>query len=278
VDERAVERVAERYRLLLPRSALTGRVGNLSSAQVGSSLELHDFREYQPGDDLRHLDWNAVARTGRLILRVRKEEIAPRVEILVDASRSMAISERKRERTRELAALFLRLGRAQGLSPALHWISQEPRRVSADAAIPEEFAARLALPELAGRLPLRPCGVRILVSDLLFSSALSPFLRRLADGTGRLALVQVLDPEDEEPSGGDGARLVDSETDEALDRLLSWDVLARYRRRLAAHLAAIDAEARKVRAAVCRASAGRSLEELAREALAGAVLEPRARS
>ncbi|MGC4119548.1 MAG: DUF58 domain-containing protein [Myxococcales bacterium] len=275
MDDRSIERVAERYRLLLPRSALTGRLGSLSSAQVGSSLELHDFREYQPGDDLRHLDWNAVARTGKLVLRVRKEEIAPRVEILVDASRSMAVSERKRERTRELAALFVKLGRAQSLSPVLHWVAQEPRRV--DAQIPEDFAARLPLPELASRLPLRPCGVRILVSDLLFPSALSPLVRRLAEGAGRLALVQVLDPEDEDPTGGDGAQLVDSESDEALDRLLSWDVLAQYRRRLAAHQAVIDAEARKVRAAVCRLSAGKELETLAREALTGAVLEPRAR-
>ena len=278
MDDRGVERVAERYRLVLPRSALSGRVGVLSSSQVGSSLELHDFREYQPGDDLRHLDWNAVARTGRLILRVRKEEVAPRVEILVDASRSMAVSERKRERTRELAALFVRLGRAQGLAPALHWISGDVRRVGGDSPMPEDFAARLPLPALAARVPLRPCGVRLLVSDLLFPGSLQPLLRRLAEGAARLALVQVLDPEDEDPSGGEGARLVDSETDEALDRLLSWDVVARYRRRLAAHQEAIDAEARMVRAAVCRLSAGRSLEELAREALSGAVLEPRARS
>jgi hypothetical protein len=57
--------------------------------------------------------------------------------------------------------------------------------------------------------------------------------------------------------------------------VLSWTSWPEDRRQAA--LAAIDAEARKVRAAVCRASAGKALEVLARETLAGAVLEPRAR-
>lgn len=276
MDERAVERVAERYRLRLPRAARAGRVGLLSSAQAGSSLELHDFREYQPGDDLRHLDWNAVARTGRFILRVRRDEVAPRVEILVDASRSMAISEAKRERTRELSLLFARLARAQGLTAAVYWLAEPPRRV--EGPPPADFEARRPPPQLLARVPLRPCGLRLLVSDLLFPDALGPLFSRLAGGAAELGVAQVLDAEDEEPSAGEGARLVDSESDEALDRLLSWDVRVRYRRRLAAHQAAIDAEARRVRAAVCRLRADEPLEACVRDRLAGALLEPRVRS
>ncbi|MBI5544865.1 MAG: DUF58 domain-containing protein [Deltaproteobacteria bacterium] len=238
-------------------------------------MELHDFREYQPGDDLRHLDWNAVGRTGRLILRVRKEEVAPRVEILVDASRSMAITERKRERARELAALFEKMGRAQGLTPVLHWLADSPRRAAKE--VPTDFDARRPLGEALSRIALRPCGVRVLISDLLFEAPLGPIFRRLADGAARLAVVQVLDPDDEDPQSGEGARLVDSETDEALDRLLGWDVLQRYRKRLAAHLAAIEAEARRVRAAVCRVTAGEELEACVRERLVGSVVEPRGR-
>ena len=278
MDERSVERAAERYRLLMPRAALTGRVGNLSSAQVGSSLELHDFREYQPGDDLRHIDWNAVARTGRPILRVRREEGAPRVEILVDASRSMAISLRKRERARELSQLFARIGRAQCLTPVVFWLSDSPRRLEGGSPPPADFEGRRPLGELLPHLTLRTCGVRILVSDLLFEGGLAPIFRRLADGAARLSLVQVLDPEDEEPTGGEGARLVDSESGAALDRLLTWDVLARYRQRLAAHLRVIDAEARKVRAVLCRVDAGEALEASVRGRLTGSLVEPRARA
>jgi hypothetical protein len=54
-------------------------------------------------------------------------------------------------------------------------------------------------------------------------------------------------------------------------------VLRGYRRRLAAHLSAIDAEARRVRATVCRISAGEPLEACVRRRLLGTVLEPRPR-
>lgn len=275
MDERALARVVERWRLRLPRAALGGRVGDLSSAQVGASMELHDFREYQPGDDLRHLDWNAVARTDRLILRVRREEVAPRVEVLVDASRSMAITQAKRERVRELGVLLPRLARAQGLTPATFWLGAVPRRV--DGPLPEDFEAKQALPALLPRVALRPCGVRVVLSDLLFDVPLQPLVRRLADGAARLVLVQVLDAGDEDPEGGEGARLVDAESGEALDRLLGPEVLDRYRARFAAHQAAVDAEARRVRAGVCRVSAGQELEACVRERLAGELLEPRTR-
>ena len=62
-DEPAVEQAAAGLMLRLPRVAHRGKLGEVRASSVGSSMELHDFREYQPGDDLRHIDWNAVART-----------------------------------------------------------------------------------------------------------------------------------------------------------------------------------------------------------------------
>jgi uncharacterized protein (DUF58 family) len=288
MDEAAVERAAERYRFLLPRAASAGRVGLIASSLAGSSLELHDFRDYQPGDDPRHIDWNAAARTGKLVLRLRREEVAPRTEVLVDASRSMAVSPAKAERTRELAALFAGVARAQGLSSTVHWLGAKPGTRTDFAAPPggsernrymsPAFDATAALPDLVARAPLRPCGVRLLVSDFLVDAPLRPMLRRLAEGAGILGLVVVLDEADEEPSGGIAARLLDAVSDDALDRVLGEDVLSRYRARMKAHLDALLAEARRVRATVARVRAEPPLETQIRERLSGRVLEPRARA
>jgi hypothetical protein len=117
----------------------------------------------------------------------------------------------------------------------------------------------------------------VLLSDLLVEEPLGPPLRRLAEGAALLALVQVLDAEDESPSGGIGARLVDAETQEGLDRLLDPSLIAHYGRRLAAHQESVAEEARRVRAMLCTVSAGMGLKALARERLAGRLLEPRAR-
>ena len=70
----------------------TGRDGDQLGRGTGASLEFQDRRSYVAGDDLRHLDWRAYARTDQLMLRLYREEILPHVEIVVDASRSMATS------------------------------------------------------------------------------------------------------------------------------------------------------------------------------------------
>ena len=56
----------------------------------GFSVEFADYRQYVPGDDLRHLDWRVYGRSERLYIRQYEEECNLRVYLLVDASRSMA--------------------------------------------------------------------------------------------------------------------------------------------------------------------------------------------
>ncbi len=68
--------------------------GNLAGAHrsplKGFSVEFSDYRQYVPGDDLRHLDWKVYARNERLYIRQYEEECNLRVYLLVDASGSMA--------------------------------------------------------------------------------------------------------------------------------------------------------------------------------------------
>jgi len=56
----------------------------------GFSVEFADYRQYVPGDDLRHLDWRVYGRNERLYIRQYEEECNLRVYLLVDASNSMA--------------------------------------------------------------------------------------------------------------------------------------------------------------------------------------------
>src|SRR6267378_3081411 len=56
----------------------------------GLSVEFTEHRAYQPGDELRYLDWRMMARSDRLFVKQFEEETNLRAMILVDASRSMA--------------------------------------------------------------------------------------------------------------------------------------------------------------------------------------------
>ena len=57
------EMAALRYALGVPRQAPVNQTGSTLGARAGSSLEFKDHRAYEPGDDLRHIDWSAYART-----------------------------------------------------------------------------------------------------------------------------------------------------------------------------------------------------------------------
>src|SRR3989442_2491792 len=56
----------------------------------GFSVEFTEHRAYQPGDELRYLDWKILARADRLFVNQFEEETNLRAMLLVDASRSMA--------------------------------------------------------------------------------------------------------------------------------------------------------------------------------------------
>jgi uncharacterized protein (DUF58 family) len=56
----------------------------------GFSVEFSDYRNYQPGDDLRHLDWRLYARSDRLCIKRYMQETNVRFYVVVDTSASMA--------------------------------------------------------------------------------------------------------------------------------------------------------------------------------------------
>jgi hypothetical protein len=86
---RKLERLRIRARRAFP--GLTR--GERRSTRKGSSVEFSDFRQYQLGDDFRHIDWNIYARLERLMLRRFIEEEDLRIDLLIDCSGSMHFGE-----------------------------------------------------------------------------------------------------------------------------------------------------------------------------------------
>jgi uncharacterized protein (DUF58 family) len=63
--------------------------GTHRSPYFGQSVEFLQHRQYVPGDDLRHVDWQVWARQDRLYVKQFEEETNMRVHLLVDVSKSM---------------------------------------------------------------------------------------------------------------------------------------------------------------------------------------------
>ncbi|MBA4028850.1 MAG: hypothetical protein C0475_06910 [Planctomyces sp.] len=72
------------------RRLLMGKLqGERRSKRRGRSVEFDDYRQYAPGDDPRHIDWNALARLDRLFIKLFQEEEDLSLQIVLDASPSM---------------------------------------------------------------------------------------------------------------------------------------------------------------------------------------------
>jgi uncharacterized protein (DUF58 family) len=59
------------------------------SPRKGFSVEFAEYREYQPGDDLRYIDWRVVARADRWMIKQFEEETNLRACLVLDVSKSM---------------------------------------------------------------------------------------------------------------------------------------------------------------------------------------------
>lgn len=79
----------------------------------GFSVEFSDYRNYQPGDDLRHLDWRLFARSDRLCIKRYMQETNVRFYVVCDSSASM--------KYRGTAAWGSKLECARVLAAALTW-------------------------------------------------------------------------------------------------------------------------------------------------------------
>ncbi|MEO7275193.1 MAG: DUF58 domain-containing protein [Vicinamibacterales bacterium] len=135
---------------LVARVTVDGTVSGLHRSPFhGYSAEFSQYRHYQPGDDLKYVDWKLFARTDRIYTKQYRETTNLLSQVAVDASGSMAYQGTgpvsKLAYARLLAAALSHLISSQGDAVGL---------VTFDAAL------RTYLPPRGGRLHLR----RILVS------------------------------------------------------------------------------------------------------------------
>lgn len=103
---------------LSAKMTIDGFMSGINKSTVkGAGLEFSQYRSYQPGDDLRSLDWKMFARSDRYYIRESEVETNISVRILMDASASMNHSDgdfTKIEYARYLGASLAYLANLQG--------------------------------------------------------------------------------------------------------------------------------------------------------------------
>lgn len=235
------EKLGGRYSLQIPQTVSSGPAGQRLGRRAGSSIDFQDYREYQPGDDLRFIDWSVYARTDRLTIKLFREEVTPHLDLIVDASRSMNLEGSDKARAAAALAALLATAAANAQCSRAIWLAGEGvHRLANDTHAPSawrgfelnsprtlEQAFDIASPKL------RRLGVRVLISDLLWPGLPLQTVRRLREGAAALFVIQLLGRDDAAAPEPGSLRLVDSETEETSEIFIDATVAKQYRDNLA---------------------------------------------
>ena len=103
---------------LISRVIVDGYLSGLhKSRRVGAGLEFSQYRGYEPGDDLRLLDWKMLARSGRYYIKQAEIDTHITIKFIIDASASMLHQEEdlsKVDYAKVLVAALAHLSQKQG--------------------------------------------------------------------------------------------------------------------------------------------------------------------
>ena len=235
------EQLGMRYALQIPQVAASGWNGSRSGRRAGSSIDFQDYREYQPGDDLRFIDWGIYARSDRLTIKLFREEVVPHLDLVLDGSRSMNLENSAKPAAVARLAALLATSAANAQCTQAVWLSGEGfQRLANDSLTPSAWdrleLSSLRTPEQSFEImppKFRRLGVRVFVSDLLWPGEPVQLLRRLREGAAALSVVQLLAREDATPPDHGNLRVVDSETGAETEIYIDSTVAKQYADNLA---------------------------------------------
>jgi uncharacterized protein (DUF58 family) len=223
----------QRIQIVANRTVNDLMAGQYKSVFRGRGMEFDEVREYQPGDDIRTIDWNVTARTGTPFIKRFCEERELTVLLLVDVSASGVFGSGKQSKmdlTVEVAAMLMfsalknndkvglitfcdkvidyfppRKGKSNLLKLIRHLISVQPAPRDTNLAVALDYLNRVQ----------KRRAVVFLMSDFLAPSARHTMT--VANRRHDLIAVTVTDPREQSLADVGFITLKDAETGEIVE-------------------------------------------------------------
>jgi uncharacterized protein (DUF58 family) len=276
--------------VLCARSAATAPLpGRRTGAHRGYSVEFHDYRAYEPGDDPRDIDWTLYGRLDRLFLRLFRAESELTAHLLLDTSASMGLGTPSKLTfaSRVAAAIAYVVGSNQervGLATFASALDRviEPRRGRAQAGrILDALAAARAEGASDFARALRQYasvpgrrGLAIVVSDAFAPAGVRDGLAYLAWRGFDVTLLHVVSDEELTPDLDDAVELRDVEGG-AASLTVDGAALETYRRALAEYLQGLERFCASQRILYIRASSAMAFDDVVAHGLRAGMWMPR---
>lgn len=234
-----------RFELAVRTLTSSGVRGELRSRRKGSSAEYVDHRQYAHGDDLRRLDWHALARLDQMLIRLYAAEETLPLEVVLDTSASMDFGSPSKYVTAARIGCVLTQIALSHATPAMWRFAgpqREPMRLSGRNDLGRVLRVlddlqpqgKCALGETLRRSAMHGPRRRSLavLTDGYDRDELKPALRAIRAAGTEVYLLLVLAPEELDPALRGEFTFIDAETETESAIVLDGATLRRYRRAL----------------------------------------------
>jgi uncharacterized protein (DUF58 family) len=271
---------------LIAKTVVDGFVAGLHrSPDFGFSQEFAEYRAYAQGDDLRHVDWNVFARTGRCYLKRYRGETNTQLLVLLDTSASMGYGSHavnKLDYARFLAASLCYLASVQRDAAGLIVFDEEVTNYIAPSTRQGQLFRLLHAIEHAHTGTrtdftkpfvhfqnfLRRRGLVVVISDFYEDPAvIVKTVEPLRFRGNEVILFHLLDPQEIAPKFREPMLLVDMENSGVALEVSPEYARHEYRTRIDAHIEALRSQARGAGLDYFLVDTGRPLDEGLREYL-----------
>lgn len=256
------------------------------SPDFGFSQEFAEYRAYSEGDDLRHVDWNVFARTGKCFLKKYRGETNSQLLILLDTSASMGYGSHtvtKLDYSRFVAASLCYMANTQRDAAGLivfdadvaNYVAPSTRQGQLFRLLHAIEAAQpgthtdFAKPFVHFQNFLHRRGIVVVLSDFYEQPAtIVKTVEPLRYRGNEVILFHVLDPQEVKPKFREPVLLVDMEDARASLEVSPEYAREEYRRKIDSHIEALSSAARGAGMEYFLMNTERPLDEGLREYLA----------
>ncbi len=211
------------------RSNLAGYFGGKHLVNTyGQTVEFADFREYQLGDDIRRIDWNLYSRFEKYFLKLFTDERQMQVQIFLDCSASMGKDNPQKAGYAIGAAAALGFLSVQNMDKLSFNLMRDTRSENPFGTIIGKNAFFRAISSFDGMefsddVDIEACikncpdtstgnGLTVIVSDFFTESNWKKAVDYLCYKRRQVLLVQIMSPEEVDPSYDGRVNLIDSES------------------------------------------------------------------
>lgn len=276
----SARRAAEILRLPFQRTVKRGQTGSFVGTGVGSSIDFQDHRAYYPGDDPRYIDWAAYARTGSYTMKLYRQEVLPRLDLILDCSSSFSLAPAKERRVLELLYFLAESAASAHASLRVFALNGEESAENLPESLwsyrldlPRGKGEPCKLPTLSG-LALRADALRVFVSDLLFPGSPAQLLSMLKTDRSQAMIFAPFEAGEAEPPWSGNTTFVDCESGFERRQLVDDTVLERYRATYRRHFELWREECHRHGVVMARVkSEGDLVQSLCEEGLANGALD-----